>query len=46
LELPNVSLRALGELAAELSQRHAALGICSRTIEPIAKPMSTFEDTF
>jgi hypothetical protein len=42
-----VSLRALAELAAELSHqrpavRHADLGTCSRTFEPIAKPVSTF----
>jgi hypothetical protein len=41
-----VSLRALAELAAELSHRPTfamrTLGTCGRTIEPIAKPMSTF----
>ena len=46
LELPNASLRDLGELAAEIPSAQPfamrTLGTCSRAIEPIAKPLPTF----
>jgi hypothetical protein len=46
LELPNVSLRAWANPPANFPSAQPfstrTLGTCSRIIEPIAKPMSTF----